>query len=66
MNNKKTKTALIVLGSVGGAAAIGTMAVSVWSSKRMRTMRMMKKANLVLHRIGSALCKLSDVADDCM
>ncbi len=66
MSNKTTKTALIVLGSVGGAAALGAIAVSVWNSKKMRAMRAVKRTNMVLGRVGNVLCKISEMGCECM
>ena len=64
--SKTAKTTLIVLGSVGGAAALGAVAVSVWNSKKMRTLRAVKRTNMVLGRVGSVLCKISEMGCECM
>ncbi|MBQ8310936.1 MAG: hypothetical protein IJX80_07995 [Clostridia bacterium] len=66
MRKNMQKTMMIVLGSVGGAAAIGAAVVSVWNSRQMRAMRAIKRTNAVIHRIGSTLCKLSEATEECI
>ena len=66
MSKKTVKTMMVVLGSVGGAAAIGVAAVSVWNSRSMRTMRAVKRTNAMINRIGRALCKISEATEECI
>ncbi|MBQ8415539.1 MAG: hypothetical protein IJX13_01360 [Clostridia bacterium] len=63
MNKSKQKTMLIVLSSVGGAAAIGAMAVTLWNSRQFRAMRAVRRTNAILHRVGNALCKISEATE---
>ncbi len=63
MKKDVQKTALIVLGSVGGAAALGAAAVALWNSRRMRAMRAVHRTNLILNRVGNALCRFSELAE---
>ncbi len=64
MNKNTQKTMWIVMGTVGGAMALGAAAVGVWNSKQMKTMRAMKKTNAVIHRVGTTLCKISEAGDE--
>ena len=57
---------MIVLGSVGGAAALGAVAYSVWNNKQFRTMRMVRRTNAILQRVGNVLCKLTEATEECM
>lgn len=57
---------MIVLGAAGGAVAVGVTAMSVWNSRKLRAMRTVKRANHVLHNVGNALCRMSEVAEECM
>lgn len=66
MSAKTQKTVLITLGSIGGVAALSAVAVSVWNSKKMRALRAVKRTNMVLGRVGSVLCKISEMGCECM
>ncbi|MBQ9773364.1 MAG: hypothetical protein IJW30_06575 [Clostridia bacterium] len=66
MKKQTQKKTLIVLGSLGGAAAVGAIALSIWNSKKCRAMRAFKRTNAVIHRIGNVMCKISEATDDCM
>ena len=66
MRKNMQKTTLIVLASVGAAAALGALAFSVWNNKKFRTMRLVHRTNMILNRIGNALCKLSEAGESCM
>ena len=66
MAKKTGKTMMIVLGSMGGAAAIGVAAVSLWNSRQMRMMRAVRRTNAIIHRIGNALCRISEATEECM
>jgi len=66
MSKKTGKTMMIVLGSVGGAAALGVAAVSLWNSRQMRMMRAVKRTNAIVNRIGRALCRISEATEECM
>ena len=66
MSKKTGKTMMIVLGSVGGAAALGVAAVSVWNSRQMRAMRAVRRTNAIVNRIGRALCRISEATEECM
>ena len=66
MSKKTGKTMMIVLGSVGGAAAIGVAAVSLWNSRQMRMMRAVKRTNAIVNRIGRALCRISEATEEGM
>lgn len=63
MNKSNQKTMMIVLSSVGGAAALGAIAVSLWNSRQMRTMRAVRRTNAILRRVGNALCKISEATE---
>ncbi len=58
--SKTQKTTMIVLGAVGGTAALGALAVGIWNSKSMRTMRTVRKTSMILGTIGNTLCKISE------
>ncbi|MBQ7335589.1 MAG: hypothetical protein IJW92_03855 [Clostridia bacterium] len=66
MGKGNQKAMIIILGSVGGAAAVGAVALSLWNSKQFRAMRAMRRTNAVLHRVGSMLCKISEATGECM
>ena len=66
MSKKTVKTMMVVMGSVGGAAAIGVVAASIWNSRQMRAMRAVKRTNAIINRIGRAMCRFSEAAEECM
>jgi hypothetical protein len=66
MSKKTVKTMMVVMGSVGGAAAIGVAAVSLWNSRQMRAMRAVKRTNAMINRIGCAMCHFSEAAEECI
>ncbi len=61
--SKNVKVMMITAGAVGGAVAVGALAVSVWNSKRFRTMRAIRRTNAVLHRVGNVLCKIAQATE---
>ena len=56
----------IMLGSIGGAAVLGTAAYLIWNCKKMRALRAMHRTNAILHRVGNVLCKVAASDDACM
>lgn len=63
MNKNTQKTMWIVMGTVGGVMALGATAVGVWNSRQMKTMRVMKKTNALIHRVGTTLCKIAEAGN---
>lgn len=57
------KTA-VILGVVGGGVMLGTAAVAVYRSKRMRTLRAVHKTNAMVRRVGMMLTRISEAADE--
>ena len=55
-----------MLGSIGGAAVLGTAAYLIWNCKKMRALRAMHRTNAILHRVGNVLCKVAASDDACM
>ena len=49
----------ILCGVLGGAAAVGGVAVAVWNSKQMRAARAVKHTSRILYAVGSALQSIS-------
>lgn len=64
MKMKLNKTAVIVIASAGGAIALGTTAICLWNSRRARITRGVKQAKRMMYRVGSALCKATEIADE--
>ena len=56
---------LWVVGKFGGGK-IGVAAVSLWNSRQMRMMRAVRRTNAIIHRIGNALCRISEATEECM
>ena len=52
---KMPKKMWILLGSIGGAAAISAVGVAVWNSRSMRAMRAARRTGKILYRVGAAL-----------
>ena len=63
MKKGSGKTAL-VLGIVGGGVMLGGAAVAVYNSKRMRTLRTVRKTNAMMRRVGLMLTRVSEAADE--
>ena len=63
MKMKSNKTA-VILGVVGGSVMLGGAAVAVYNSKRMRSLRAIRKTNAVLHRVGTMLTRMSEAAEE--
>ena len=63
MSDKTKKTALIALGAVGGAAAIGVTAAAVWNSRQMKTARAVKRTGKMLYQVGTAMRNVSGVME---
>ena len=59
-----TKTWMIVLGAVGGAALLGAGAFAVWNSKQLRLMRTAKRTEHILYRLGSAMQAVSGISEE--
>lgn len=57
------KNMWIVLGAVGGAAALGIGAYAVWNSKQLRMMRAAKRAGTILYKTGAMLQTMSGVVE---
>ncbi len=64
MKHKGQTGMAVILGVTGGMVALGTAAVMVWNSRQMRMMRMMNRTKRIMSKVGSTLCKISEV--DCM
>ncbi len=63
MSKQTKKTMVILFGSVGSAAALCAAAVSLWNSRRMKTLRAVRRTNLILNRVGNALCRMSQAVE---
>ena len=59
-----SKTWMIVLGAVGGAALLGAGAFAVWNSKQLRLMRTAKRTERILYRLGSAMQAVSGISEE--
>lgn len=53
----------ILLGTVGGVAALGAGTYAVWNCKQMRMLRAAKRASKILYKAGSVLQTVSEIAD---
>lgn len=53
----------ILLGTVGGVAALGAGTYAVWNCRQMRMVRAAKRASKILYKAGSVLQSVSEIAD---
>ncbi|MBQ7173781.1 MAG: hypothetical protein IJR88_06670 [Clostridia bacterium] len=62
MNHMKNKKSLIITaGLFGGSALLGAGAYLLWNSKKMRTLRAVRRVEKILSRTGEALQTVSDI-----
>ena len=60
MNKKQI---LIWAGVLGGVAAVGGIAASIWNSEQMRAARAAKRASKILYKVGAVMQTVSGIAD---
>lgn len=61
-NHMKNKKSLIIMaGVVGGSALVGTGVYLLWNSKKMWTLRAIRKVERILSRTGEALQSVSEI-----
>ncbi len=59
-----TKMIVVTAGAIGGVALIGIVSALVYNSKKMRTLRTIKRASRVMYHVGTAMRNISGEADN--
>ncbi|MBQ9805490.1 MAG: hypothetical protein IJW49_03125 [Clostridia bacterium] len=59
-----TKVIVVTASAIGGATLIGIVAALAYNSKKMRTLRAVKRASRVMYHVGTAMRNISGEADN--
>ena len=66
MKMNTERTALILLGTLGGAALITGAVCMIRHSKQYKAMRAVRRTNAVLRRVGHVLSSVAEASGECL